>query len=323
MNKILFPLLDGFFLLRPVVLIPVWGFSLFGYFKGTKGTIAGLPVVWRATDPMVLVWIMIFSLSVGCVYVLNQIADIEVDKKNSGLPLLANGIVSRHAAYFISSLAALAAIGVPFFGGHPTIALFSIASIGTGALYSFRPCYFSGRPFSDFLTNAVGFGIIAFGAGWHLAGRKLADPAFLSAATPYFLLMCAGAISSTIPDIKGDSEGGKCTTAVILGEKNAHYLATVFLCAAVLYSLVTGDRIASVCAVAAFPLYLLHAIHPRRIFAESTYKIGGVFCMAAASCIAPPFVLYGATVAAVTWMYFRFRHGVSYPSLIPRGKPIV
>ena len=322
MNKILFPLLDGFFLMRPVVLIPVWGFGLFGYFWGYKGTVTGLPAVWRTTDPMVLVWIMIFSLSVGCVYVLNQIADIEVDKKNSGLPLLAYGIVSRRVAYFTASLTALTAIAVPFFCGHPTITLFSVASIGIGALYSFRPFYFSGRPFFDFLTNAVGFGIITFGTGWYLAGRKLADPAFLCAATPYFLLMCAGAISSTVPDIKGDYEEGKYTTAVILGERAAHYLATVFLSAAALYALITGDRIASVCAVAAFPLYLLQALHPRRIFAESTYKIGGVFCMVTAFCIAPQFLLYGGTVAAVTWMYFRFRHGVSYPSLVPRGKPL-
>jgi hypothetical protein len=95
MSKFFGTLLDGFFLMRPVVLIPVWGFALFGYCQGYHGSIAELPLVWRAIDTASIVWIMIFSLSVGCVYVLNQIADIDVDNKNCGLPLLANGIVSH------------------------------------------------------------------------------------------------------------------------------------------------------------------------------------------------------------------------------------
>jgi len=312
MNKILFPLIDGFFLMRPVVLIPVWGFSLFGYFNGHGS---------RTIDPTVLAWIMIFSLSVGCVYILNQIADVEVDKINSGLPLLASGIVSRPVAYLFAIFAGVAATAVPLGAGRPFIALFSIAGIALGALYSFRPVYFSGRPFGDFLANAAGFGIIAFGTGWHLAGNKICDPAFLFAALPYFLLMCAGAISSTIPDVKGDRRCGKRTTAVVLGEKKAHYLATVFVLAAAVYSLSTGDRIASVCALLTLPLYLLAALYPRRkILIESTYKIGGALCMAVAFCIMPLFLLCSVTAAMGTWMYFRLRHGIDYPSLVPREK---
>jgi 1,4-dihydroxy-2-naphthoate octaprenyltransferase len=187
-------------------------------------------------------------------------------------------------------------------------------------LYSFRPFRLSGRPFFDFLTNAAGFGVIAFGMGWHLAGRKVIDPFFFPAALPYFSLMCAGAISSTIPDINGDREGGKVTTAVVLGAKKAHYLATVFVSAAALYSLAAGDGFAAVSSVAALPLYLFHALHPTKTSEESTYKVGGVFCMAAAFCIAPRFLLYSGAAAAATWMYFRFRHGVAYPSIVPQER---
>jgi 4-hydroxybenzoate polyprenyltransferase len=197
------------------------------------------------------------------------------------------------------------------------IAIFSIVTICIGAAYSFRPVFFSGRPFFDFLTNALGFGVIAFGMGWHCAGKKILDPAFLCTAAPYFLLMCAGAISSTIPDIKGDREGLKRTTAVVFGEKNAHRLATLFIIAAALYSLISGDAIASVCSIAAFPLYLLNLLFPRRVFAESAYKIGGAICMVMASCILPQFLLYCGIAVAITWMYFRFRCGVIYPSIIP------
>jgi 4-hydroxybenzoate polyprenyltransferase len=320
MKHLLLPLLDGFFLLRPVVLIPVWGFCLFGYCRARHAGIAGLPELWNTADPMSFLWIVVFSLSVGCVYVLNQIADMYVDKINSGLPLLASGIVSCRSAYITAAVAGCMSIAVPFLLGRPAIGFFSVIAIAMGALYSFRPAYLSGRPFSDFLTNALGAGFIAFGAGWHLAGRSLSDPAFLSAGIPYFLLMCAGSISSTIPDIRADREGGKRTTAVTLGAKKAHYCATVFIMAAALNGLAVNDIIAVSCALAPLPLYLLYVIRPREIFAEATYKIGGAFCMVAAAFIMPLFLLCGGAVAIAAWIYFRLRHGVRYPSLVPHNR---
>jgi len=320
MKNVLLLLGDSFFLTRPVVLIPVWGFCLFGYYRAFDVRITGLPDLWRAADPMVLVWSMVFSLSVGCVFVLNQIADVEVDKNNHGLPLIASGVISRRAAFLTAALAGFVSIVVPFSLNRPVISLFSIVSIVIGALYSFRPAYLSGRPFSDFLTNAAGAAFIAFGIGWHLAGRPLADPAFLPAALPYFFLMCAGAISSTIPDINGDRGGGKRTTAVAIGAKKANYLATVFIMAAALCALTARDPIALTCAVASLPFYLLYTFKPKEIFAEATYKIGGAVCMVAAAAIMPLFLLCGGATALATWMYFRFRHGVGYPSLVPCKK---
>lgn len=309
--------LDIFFLLRPVVLIPVWGFALFGYFHGCGGNIAGIPELWRESNVSLFLWIVVFSISAGSVYVLNQIADIEVDKKNGGFPLLANGIVSRRDAWIAAGIAAVISIALPVFYGHPAIGFLSAATIIIGIAYSFRPLFFSGRPFFDFLSNAIGFGIIAFGSGWCLAGGKLSDPGFLAAALPYFLLMCAGSISSTIPDITGDREGGKFTTAVVLGEKKAHMFAFVFVMAASVYSLAAKDTIASICAIAALPFYLLFILFPKKAFAEATYKAGGALCMAAAACILPVFIPCALGVFLATLIYFRLRHGISYPSLLP------
>jgi 4-hydroxybenzoate polyprenyltransferase len=320
MKNVLLLLGDCFFLMRPVILVPVWGFCLFGYYRAFDVRITGLPDLWRESDPMALVWSMVFSLSAGCVFVLNQIADVEVDKINNGLPLLASGCVSRRTAYVTAAVAGLASIVIPLCASRPAVTLFSVVCIAIGGLYSFRPAYLSGRPFSDFLTNAAVAAFIAFGMGWHCAGRPLADPAFLPAALPYFFLMCAGAISSTIPDIKGDRAGGKRTTAVAIGAKKANYLATVFIMAAALCALTAHDPIALTCAVASLPLYLLYTFKPKEIFAEATYKIGGAVCMVAAAAIMPLFLLCGGATALGTWMYFRFRHGVGYPSLVPCKK---
>jgi len=320
--RIVFVLLDSFFVLRPVVIIPVWGFALFGYFKGCNGSIAALPTVWHRTGPSLFLWIIVFSVSAGSVYVLNQIDDIDVDKKNGGLPLLASGIVSRFNAWTIAIITAVVSTAIPMVFGHFVIAWLSALTIVFGIFYSFRPAFFSGRPFFDFLTNAVGFGIIAFGAGWHLAGRTFfADGSFLWASFPYFLLMCAGSISSTIPDIAGDRDGKKFTTAVVLGEKKSHAFAFVFIMAAAIVSLMTKDAVASICSISSLPFYLLFVFSPKKIFAEATYKVGGALCMVAAGCISPAFFAWAIAVFLATWIYFRVRHGVAYPSLAPAKTP--
>lgn len=315
-TRMLFSLLDSFFLLRPVVIIPVWGFSLFGYFKGRNTAITDLPALWRQTNASLFFWIVVFSISAGSVYVLNQIADIEIDKKNGGLPLLASGIVSPVNAWILAIITAVVSIAIPAFFGHAMIAFLSAATIVIGIFYSFRPAFFSGRFLVDFIANATGFGIIAFGAGWHLAGRAFfADYSFLFASFPYFLLMCAGSISSTIPDIPGDREGGKFTTAVVLGEKKTHLFALFFVMAASIDSLMTKDIIASICSISTLPFYLLFIISPKKVFAEATYKAGGALCMVAAGCIVPLFFPCALAVFVATWIYFRLRHGVAYPSL--------
>jgi 4-hydroxybenzoate polyprenyltransferase len=310
-------LLDSIFVIRPAVLVPVWGFALFGYYRGAQLGVSHFFSAWTMPVIKPFSWIILFSLSVGCVYILNQIADIEVDKKNGGLPLIASGIVSRMQAWIMAVITALLAIGIPLFFGHAILALLSLLSIVIGIIYSFRPLYFSGRPFFDFLTNAFGFGVIAFGCGWHCAGRSLADGEFIWSALPYFLLMAAGSISSTIPDMPGDSATGKMTTPVRIGAKNAHLLATILMVAAFFAALLMKDFFALFSASAALPLYFLYLVRPIKIFEESTYKIGGLICMMTVALLSPPFIILSSATVLATWMYFRFRHHVAYPSLIP------
>ncbi|MBN1129769.1 MAG: UbiA family prenyltransferase, partial [Chitinispirillaceae bacterium] len=152
--------------------------------------------------------------------------------------------------------------------------------------------------------------------------RSLGNSAFFVMALPYVFLMCAGSISSTIPDIPGDRASGKNTTAVRFGAKNAQILATLFTGLALAVSLRTGDPFAAFSAAAAFPLYLLYLIKPVKLLEESTYKIGGLFCMAAAAALSPWFVAFSAGVVFATWIYFRYRHGVVYPSLVPQNATV-
>jgi len=235
-------LLDAFFLTRPLLLAPVWGFSVFGLFRGlSAGGRAPMNMLWTVRhNGATFGWMAIFSLSVASVYVLNQIADVNVDKFNKGLPLLAKGKLSLAAAWWTAILCLALSILLPFFS-HPSISAFSCGAALLGIAYSFRPLRFSGRPCFDFLTNAAGYGLIAFGVGWHLSGAAFSVAGFAASALPYFLLMCAGSISSTFPDYEGDKKCGKITTAVALGVRRAHAVATVSLCSSLAVSVALGD----------------------------------------------------------------------------------
>jgi 4-hydroxybenzoate polyprenyltransferase len=314
--KHLLILIDVFFMFRPLLLIPVWGFCIFGYYHGTmQSSATPITSLWSVHTLKMFLWFLLFSVSVASVYIFNQLADIDVDRANSGLPLLAKGKVSVRCARISAILCALIGIAGPLFR-HPFLSIFSCTALALGLVYSLKPVQLSGRFILDFLANATGYGIIAFGAGWYLSNASPTVHTLLS-ALPYFLLMCSGSISSTIPDYQGDKKYGKKTTAVVLGIMRAHFLAAFFLCMAAAAAFLTHNTIALICSLFAIPIYGLYFIKRKPGFQEATYKVGGFLCMAMASILMPVFAITAIMVTSLTFFYFRKRHHITYPSLVP------
>ena len=303
---------------RPVLLIPVWGFSALGFHRALHLQQKTSLLITDSLNAYFL--ILLFSLSVASVYILNQIADIEVDKDNGGMPLIANGVISLPTSWGAAIFFALVPVITGVIIHKHIIAISSVATIILGYIYSFKPFRFSGRPIADFISNAAGYGIIAFGVGWVCGGMPVASHEFLQSVLPYFLLMCAGSISSTLPDYEGDRKDGKNTTAVVFGLTVAHLSALAALGAALCVSLVQNDHFAAICAAVSFPFYIGYLIRRNDFFMESTYKIGGGLCMVAAFLSMPLFLIPSFIVFAATWLYFRIRHGINYPSLVPVNK---
>lgn len=306
---------DAVILSRPLLWIPVWGFSIFGYICGLRSL--GRSSLWAAwtSPPSVPGWMFVFSFSVGAVYVYNQIADKEVDAVNSGFPLLARGNVPPWLAWITAAGLALASVLIPL-GKRPLLSVFSLLALAVGFVYSAKPTHLSGRFIADFLTNAVGYALIAFGAGWYLTGAPFGIQFFLS-SVPYFFLMCAGSISSTLPDYEGDRKCGKKTTAVTLGVGSAHKIASLFIAAGLLSSLLLRDWIAAACACAAVPFYCAFLVRNTVRTMEATYKIGGMILMLAAAVLYPYLAPASLLSLLVTMVYFRMRFHVRYPSLVP------
>ena len=311
-------LLDLLMVSRPLVLVPVWGFCALGYHSALRVySASAVRRCWHTVTPADYGWILLFSCSVAAVYIMNQIADIDVDRRNNGMPLIARGIISTRKAVLAATIYSLISLLPPLLLKRYSLVFAAVTALMTGYVYSFRPSRFSGRPFADFLSNAFGYGVIAFGIGWILAGRSVFSGWFLLNATPYFLLMCGGSISSTLPDMEADRIDGKNTTAVVLGLMPAHSIATVFVSGAAVAGFLIHDLFACICAAVSLPLYLLYWMKRRRLLMEATYKIGGVMCMATAFIAMPFFIPVAVIVFTATWLYFRIRHGITYPSLVP------
>ena len=309
---------DAVFLARPLLWIPVWGYCAFGYFCGLSAVHGfHLTAAWK-TPFAAAAWMLVFSCSVGAVYVVNQVADRLVDAMNAGFPLLARGNIPLWLAWATAIILALASLLIPL-AGCPMLSLFSAMAIAVGIIYCIRPFYFSGRFVLDFLANAAGFACIAFGVGWHLSGAVFGAAFFISSA-PYFLLMCAGSISSTLPDIEGDKKCGKKTTAVTMGLQSAHILASLFIVAGLVVSLILHDWVALTCAGLAVPFYSAYLIGKTVGAMESTYKIGGLIMMLAAAAVFPYLIVVSLLSLFATIVYFRLRFNVWYPSLVPAAK---
>lgn len=317
--KILLKGIDILFLARPLILVSVWGFSVFGYWCALADkNIFNIGLLWHRTYLPDFFHMLIFSLSVGAVFVLNQIADYEVDLKNDGFPLFVRSSISKVEAYYYTLFLGIISTVIPLFLNKPGIALFSLIAILIGFVYSFKPTYFSGRPVFDFLSNAIGYGIIAFGTGYYLAEPKaMFSLSFWIAAFPFFLLMCGGSICSTFPDYAGDKECGKRTTVVWLGISNANLVASVFFVTGGIIAFITKNWLALGCFFAMTPASLIFIFKNTQKVMESTYKIGGAISMVLAGVIYPLFFPVSIINFILTWIYFRFRHNVSYPSLIP------
>ncbi len=311
--------IDILFLARPIILVPVWGFSVLGYYCCQDGSLPFTPkLFWGRQYIIPFVWMIIFSLSVGAVYVLNQIADYDVDKENDGFPLLVKSGITKGVAYSYSALLGAISIIIALAFGYNWVAFYSLLALVIGMAYSFKPTYFSGRPIADFLTNAIGYGVVAFGMGWYMSsGEGINSSAFVKSALPYFLIMCGASISSTLPDYPGDKACNKKTTAVSFGTTKAHGMTLVFVILGTIAAFIAQDLVACIIAGAFIIFDILYTIMGTDKLMEATYKVTGGISMLLAGILFPLFAIAALLVLISTVVYFRFRHNVMYPSLLP------
>ena len=283
-------LLDFFFALRPLVLLPAWSFFVLGHAL--------------TETPFPFLRFFLFTLCMCGVHLANQVADFETDRLNAKGLFLQRGVFSRRLyASVAGTMLALALAGAALTGaGVGTLGL--VCALGLA--YSVPPLRFSARPILDLAANAFGYGAVAL---WFGAGSAGVPGVYTAAG------VCAvGAVfvHTTLLDIEGDARTGKITTGVALGRRRAGVLAallgTAALVCAVLTEQPTWISAGAFVAVAAWWAVL------RPLFGSRIVVVGGTAAFVLAAGIQQPiFLAFVLLLVAQTRFYYRRRFGLAYP----------
>lgn len=254
--------LDRLFLLRPMLLAPVWAAFALGTRAARVERDAGGALLGAAAVELRWLPSLHEALSAGCLslvvsalYVVNQMVDREVDAANRKLFILPLGLVGPRAAGLQSLLLlALAAALAGWRLAPAERALLALAA-AVGWVYSVPPLRLKARAGWDVAANAAGYGTVSFLLGWRASGSAL-DPAAAARSVP--LAFAAGALFllSTLEDREGDRRAGLSTSGVTLGERGTRRWTLLLAAAALASALALGDAPVLLWGALAVPLYV-------------------------------------------------------------------
>jgi len=301
--------LDYFFLLRPMILIPVWTFFLLGAHHGAAA--AGGAV----DGARCLAGLISFTALLGAIYIVNQIADRAADLEAGKLFLLPRGIITARAAWIeaaslvaLSFAAAIALLPLLF-----TVIL--AASLALGAAYSLEPVRLKRRPALDVLANAAGNGVLNTLAGWAAVGAPLEGWETL---IPYPFAVASVHLATTLADSVSDSKMGFRTSGVALGVSRGIVCSTALMGGAAAAAYLAGNRPALAASLLSLPFFLMPAQA-----ATAGAKLRGVLLpvkaatiifSVAAGFLFPVYIPVLAAVILLTRLYYARRFGIEYPS---------
>lgn len=166
---------DYLFLMRPMLIIPVWTISLLGA-RAAGWRERGLSPfeidrypasAFTTLDLNLLLVLLLGGLLAGGVFILNQIYDVDSDRANRKLFLLADGHVSRGAAFGLYIAVTVAALLGAFLVNRQLGFLFAVGA-WLGLQYSLPRFKVRANPYKAMRNNMLGHGTIAFLFGWVL-----------------------------------------------------------------------------------------------------------------------------------------------------------
>ena len=297
-------LLDYIFVMRPILLPPVWTILLLGYHRSVS--------LNGKESSIFLIFILLTFLS-GAIYVLNQICDIETDRINRKLFFLADDIISKRNAVLQTIALNLISIIPAYLISLRLGILFTLGFI-LGFIYSVPPFVLKNKPFGGLLFNALGHGSLVFLIGW-CSNANFSIQALLY-SVPYFLAVGAIYLNTTVPDREGDKKIGKITLAVKWGESPTKILSAFLVFLALLFSLVFKDYPFSVVVLLSifFFIYMLLSQNIKAVILAT--KIAVLLLSILAGIFYFWYFILLLFVYIVSKIYYKHRFGMNYPTLL-------
>jgi 4-hydroxybenzoate polyprenyltransferase len=295
--------LDYLFVIRPVLMPPVWTILLLGHHR--SAALSG------QSDLPGLILLLVTFL-VGAVYLLNQIYDVEPDRMNRKLFFLAEGYISKKNAIFQTVLLNLISI-IPAYLISLELGLLFTLGFLFGFFYSAPPFSFKGTPVGGFLCNVFAHGNLAFLMGWSM-NLTLSGKSILF-SLPYMFAVGAVYLNTTIPDMEGDKRSGKITLAVKWGKKVIVVVSCILVLLAMIISFFIKDSPFFIASALVFPFFLFGALTKKGKNIALSTKLSILSLSIAAGLFYPWYFAVLILGFAGTRLYYKARFNYDYPTL--------
>jgi len=282
---------------------PVWSILLLGHHRASGFAI------YESSIGLVF---FLISVSMGAVYVLNQIHDIESDRINKKLFFLADGLIPLKNAWLEAILLTATGTAGAFICSFQLGILFLIGFV-LGYIYSAPPLSLKNRHVWGLLSNALGHGSLTFLIGWCVSSALSTKALFLS--LPYFLAVAAVYLNTTLPDIQGDRRVNKITLGVKLGIPVATRVSLVFVLLAVFLAWLVQDWIFGIAAVLSLPFFIYAALTKKTKGIILSNKMAVLFLTMAAAIFYPWYLVVLIAGFLGTRAYYRSRFNITYPAV--------
>ena len=296
-------LIDRIFFLRPILHPPVWTIVILGFFRSPVGT----------DSPYAIPALLLISSGLSSwAYIINQISDIESDRRNQKLYYLPLGLISVREAYISVILIGAATLAGAFYFDSG-LGLISLLGLSVGYIYSGKPFFWKNHPVAGTLLNGVAHGSLAFIFGFMGSG----GPVLLSAvySMPYFFAVVAVFIGTTLPDIEGDRTAGKRTPAVAAGIVYSIVMMLAALMICQILALVLWDIPLLIVSNLSLPFYIYAALKNTVKTAVLAARISVLLLSIAACYFVWQYALILLLLFVTSRIYYRRRFNISYPKL--------
>jgi 4-hydroxybenzoate polyprenyltransferase len=298
---------DRFFLLRPLVIVPAITFFLLGY--GEAGA--------KHTSGHGMLYLAVFSYAIlmGSVYVVNQVTDVDSDRANDKLFLLPSGIIKKNEAVVLAVFLALLSMAAAF-RIKGTTPLFFALSLAMGIAYSVPPLALKRLFPLDVISNALGYGVVAYATGWSvLSSPGLSD---LINALPFALCVGGVFVLTALADREGDERSGFKSTGVLLSLRQGVWLALLLVVLALVLALLVGNRMATIGSILSLPFFMYAALKVGSQSAKIAYRCSSTVFVLMVGVIRPLFLVVVLLLLGLSRVYYSKRFSLGYPSI--RGR---
>ena len=251
----------------------------------------------------------------GASFLINQIEDVDTDRLNKKLYLIANGELSIRQAYIETILMIFLPLFSLAFTRMDLVIVMALAFLITGWCYSCWPFILKNRPFGGMIANILGYYVV-FAFGWMIKGEPA--PLMLWHATPYVLGILAVYFFTTIPDIEGDQSAGKTTLAVKYGQKSLIRAGLIANTLAVISSAFVKDFVVLLPSFFVMPFYIHSLLANSKKSVLITTRYATLFLSIMICVRFPLYLIVITTLFFFARWYYKERFNVVYPSFNAR-----